>query len=242
MLPIQPSDIENIVRRVLERVVNERTSVKQPETEIHAARHGVADVSIYRCGSTLVTLDSIPKNLASIQTFEVNQRAVITPAVLDFLKSKKIRLVRTANSNSSNKRTDSTSTILVSATPDRLPRLIVSGTAPFMASIAKTVCPKQALTMQRAADDAAALREAAAGIRNGHQGAIVFAESPHATSWQASRDDRLRPVVVHAWKHLTDAIREVPTNIVILSNRDWNLPASVNAVRHFYRYIKLETN
>ncbi len=110
-----------------------------------------------------------------------------------------------------------------------------------MASIAKTVCPKQALTLERANDDSAALRDAAAGIRNGHQGAVILAESPHAIAWQASRDERLRPVVVQAWKHLADALREVPANLVILSNRDWNLPASVNAVRHFYRYIKLET-
>jgi hypothetical protein len=87
-------------------------------------------------------------------------------------------------------------------------------------------------------DDAAALREIANGMRNGHQAGVLLAESAFSASWQAARDDKLRPVVLSQWSDLSVALKEVPTNVLILPRTKWNVASACNAARHFFEHLR----
>ena len=65
---------------------------------------------------------------------------------------------------------------------------------------------------------------------------MVIGKSAHALAWQASRDDKLRPVVVSQWGQLGEVLSEVPTNLIILSVKHWTAPAASNLIRAFYQH------
>ncbi len=76
MLPNQPTEIEEIVRRVVARVVEERSLA----TQQNAARAEAIAVppSVLQIRLGLLTLNALPSNLSGIQTIEVHPRTVVT--------------------------------------------------------------------------------------------------------------------------------------------------------------------
>ncbi len=66
----------------------------------------------------------------------------------------------------------------------------------------------------------------------------MIASSPHAACWQAARDDKLRPVVVHDWLESKRILTEVPTNLMILDGRRWNVPSTANLIQSFLKHLQ----
>jgi hypothetical protein len=83
------------------------------------------------------------------------------------------------------------------------------------------------------ADDAAAMRSVARAIRSGNPTAMAIVSAPHSALWQAARDDALRPAIVSQWSDLPDVLREVPTNVLIVPSKRWNIAGVANIARHF---------
>ena len=161
----------------------------------------------------VVSLQSLKNRLLDIQVLEIDKSAVLTPAARDYCKELKVEIVRGQSAASTKKEMVKTAGP-VATNPQRL---LVAGTPSWMPSIAKQLCLKQANVVEVSIDDSAALRTIAGGLRAGHQAGIAIVGSPHATCWQAARDDRLRPAVVSSWLELEQLLREVPVNVLILS-------------------------
>jgi hypothetical protein len=108
----------------------------------------------------------------------------------------------------------------------------------MLTAISKQLCPRQAKVAEQSIDDTSALHQIASGLRIGHQAGVLIAKSPFAASWQAARDDKLRPVVVGQWSDLAVALKEVPTNLLILGVDRWNVASACNAARFLFEHLK----
>ena len=193
--------------------------------------------------STLSLLDSvvsiqlIKNRLLGIQVLEIDQSAVVTPSAHDYIRECKVLIAR-CRTIAANTSTESWHVETVRPDVVRLQRLIVAGTAPWLPSVAKQLCSRQARVCSSSADDSSALRTIADGLRAGHQAGVVIVHSPHATCWQAARDESLRPAVVASWTELNDVLREVPANVLILSAKTWNIPSACNSARRFFQHLQ----
>lgn len=226
------TEIEAIVRSVLQRTLDsDIASVLTMEKSANAA---IID-------SNLVTLASLPSKLDGIAELHIATHAVVTPSVVDLLRGKKIRIVRGKQQPKPDlgpkgeKSDKPTSAELSSPT---MQRLLIVGNAPWISGLKAPLCPKQTKLVETTADDSSNLRLIAEGLRHGHQAAVLIASAVHASCWQAARDDRLRPVVVHDWSEGREILNEVPTNLMILCRRRWNAPATANLVRTFVEHLK----
>jgi len=225
IININSAEIESIVRRVLATLIDSGTSV----------------VSIEPKSSTLSFVDNVvsvsmlKNRLSGIKVLEIAQSAVLTPAARDYVRECKVEIVRGPIKTDDNIVANETFKETASGRPQRL---IVAGTAVWMPAIAKQLCSKQAKVCSTSVDDTAALRSVADGLRAGHQAAVMMVHSPHATCWQAARDETLRPAVVSNWTELNDVLREVPVNVLVLSTKAWNLPSTCNTARQFFQHLQ----
>ncbi len=232
------AEIETIVRRVLNRMLAGGSSSALESTSIAAESS-----SILRLQHQLITLASIPRDLTGIREVHIPTRAVVTPAVRDLLRNASASIIRGNATKTNSAKPDQPADFVSKASPTSLKLhpslqpLIITGSANFMPAIMRTICSRQAKTLPPSQDDAAALREATVGIRNGHRAAVIIGSSAHAIAWQAARDEKLRPVVVGHWTQLAETLAEVPTNLVILSTKYWNAPAACNVIRAFYQHL-----
>ncbi len=183
---------------------------------------------------SVVSLQSLKGQLLGIQVLEIEPSAVLTPAARDYCREWKIEVVR--GQAIERKKGDGVETSKRVATSSQ--RLLVAGIPAWMPSIAKQLCEKQTNVCEKSPDDSSALRTIADGLRAGHQAGVAIVNAPHATCWQAARDDRLRPAVVSSWSELNDVLREVPVNVLILSAKTWNVPSACNAARRFFQHLQ----
>ena len=169
-----------------------------------------------------------------IQVLEIEPSAVLTPAARDYCKEWKIEVVRGQAIERKKGDGVETSKRVVASSQ----RLLVAGMPAWLPSIAKQLCEKQTKVCEKSPDDSSALRMIADGLRAGHQAGVAIVNAPHATCWQAARDDRLRPAVASSWSELNDVLRDVPVNVLILSAKTWNVPSACNAARRFFQHLQ----
>lgn len=247
---IETAEIETIVRKVLNRML----ASDAPRSSASLSSNVANSAEMLNLSHSLITMSSLPKSLDGIREIGIHGKAVVTPAVRDFLREAKISIVRSEGTKATEgtkasagpkasagtkgtkrkKEGEGTTSSLIS----NVPPLIVCGSAAILPVIGRTICPKQAMVLSKSSDDATALRDAAVGLRNGHTAAVVIGEFAHAISWQASRDEKLRPVTLRHWSDLAETLAEVPTNLVILSSKHWNAPMSCNVIRSFYKHLR----
>jgi hypothetical protein len=178
---------------------------------------------------------------------------LVTPAAKDWLKEKGIGWTRIAPmasspvtgkspapSNPSGLSTSvASSEILQKNEMETEPkRVLVTGSVLWLRTLEKQLCPKSSQIDQVQFDDAASLRAVSQAIRNGAPAAIAVVKAPHATLWQAARDEALRPSIVSQWSDLAEVLREVPTNLLILSASRWNTAGTANIARKFIEHIR----
>ena len=192
---------------------------------------------------SVVSVQLLKNRLLGIQVLEISTSAVMTPAARDYIRECKVEVVRNqlnhaiiepeALAERTSKSASASGSIIA-----RPQRVLVAGSAAWMPSMAKQLCSKQAKVCEVTPDDASALRTIADGLRAGHQAGVIVVQSPHATCWQAARDDLLRPAVVSSWSELDDVLREVPVNLLILPAKTWNVPLSCNTARRFFQHLQ----
>lgn len=183
---------------------------------------------------SVVSLQSLKGRLMGIQLLEIEPSSVLTPAAQDYCKEWKIDVVRApAIKRIKDEGFETSNNVAVNSQ-----RLLVAGIPAWMPAIAKQLCAMQTNVCEKAPDDTSVLRRIADGLRAGHRAGVAIVNAPHATCWQAARDDSLRPAVVTSWSELTDVLREVPTNLLILSAKTWNAPSACNAARRFSQHLQ----
>jgi hypothetical protein len=244
------TEIEAIVRRVLQGMLASGaapSSVASPSAANTVAEKKPADY--FAITDSLITLASIPTSLDGVAELRVSKKSVVTPSVRDLLKSKNIRVVRGdilsqsgskaladfVSSSSASSLVKSAST-LGSASP--VQPILIAGQSSWYSSLKRPLCPKATKLTDLAADDASALRTIGAGLREGHKAGVLIAGSPHNVCWQAARDEKLRPIVVSDWSELNSILKEVPTNLLILSQSKWNAPSTINVIRVFSKHLR----
>jgi hypothetical protein len=201
----------------------------------------------------VLSLDSLRSVPSGTKQITVSSTALVTPAAKDWLKEKGIgwtRMVPTASSlgtgkspvasNPSGLSTSvASSEILQKNTMEtETKRVLVTGSVLWLRTLEKQLCPKSSQIDQVQFDDAASLRAVAQAIRNGAPAAIAVVKAPHATLWQAARDEALRPSIVSQWSDLTEVLQEVPTNLLILPASRWNTAGTANIARKFIDHIR----
>jgi hypothetical protein len=219
------AEIEIIVRRVLSTLNGGAA---------HSVNPSVQTSNRLMLEDRVVSVQSLKDRLAGVSVLQIPQAAVLTPAARDICRAMKVEVVR----GEANPSTNSSVTVVEPSETNRPQRLCVAGSANWMPSIAKQLCPKQANVHASANDDSTAMRSIAEGIRAGHQGGIAIVQAPHAACWQAGRDDRLRPAVVSQWSDLPEVLREVPVNLLILSSKTWNVSSACNVARRFFQHLQ----
>jgi hypothetical protein len=201
----------------------------------------------------VLSLDSLRSVPSGTKQITVLSTALVTPAAKDWLKEKGIgwtRIAPTASSPVTGKSpvpsnpsgpspSVASSEILQKNTMEAEPkRVLVTGSVLWLRTLEKQLCPKSSQIDQVQFDDAASLRAVSQAIRNGVPAAIAVVKAPHATLWQAARDEALRPSIVSQWSDLGEVLREVPTNLLILSASRWNTAGTANIVRKFIEHIR----
>jgi hypothetical protein len=184
----------------------------------------------------VVSVQSLKDRLHGVQVLQILPSTVLTPAAKDYCRELKIEVVREAFSVNTN--APAPSSIDPTTTTSRPQRLFVAGSVSWMNSVGKQLCSQQAKVQETLIDDATVVRSIADALRAGHQGGVAIVHSPHAACWQAARDDRLRPAVLSQWSDLTEILREVPVNVLIMSTKTWNVPSACNVARRFFQHLK----
>jgi hypothetical protein len=226
-MTLSTADIETIVRRVLSTLTaNDLPSAISPK------RLKIAD--------RVVSVSTLRDQLAGIEVIEVDSRAVITPAVRDLCREKNVTIVHGESKSCASSKTPLTA-VSVESVPSLNPKLLVAGSAPWLGSLAKQLCPKQTRVSDVALDDASAIRSVSDALRGPQKAGVAIVNAPHAACWQAARDERLRPAVVSQWRELEEVLSQVPVNVLILSATSWNVPSASNLVRRFHNFLQSQS-
>ena len=201
----------------------------------------------------VLSLDSLRSVPSGTKQITVSSTALVTPAAKDWLREKGIgwtRIIPTASSpdtgrssalsNPSGPSTSVASSEFLQENSMETPpkRVLVTGSVLWLRTLEKQLCPKSSQIDQVQLDDASSLRAVAQAIRNGTPAAIAVVKAPHATLWQAARDEALRPSIVSQWSDLTEVLQEVPTNLLILSASRWNTAGTANIARKFIDHLR----
>jgi len=201
----------------------------------------------------VLSLDSLRSVPSGTKQITVSSTALVTPAAKDWLREKGIgwtRIIPTASSpdtgrssvlsNPSGPSTSVASSEFLQKNSTETPpkRVLVTGSVLWLRTLEKQLCPKSSQIDQVQLDDASSLRAVAQAIRNGTPAAIAVVKAPHATLWQAARDEALRPSIVSQWSDLTEVLQEVPTNLLILSASRWNTAGTANIARKFIDHLR----
>lgn len=228
---VNPAEIERIVREVLRNL-----SVLSSSGTTATA----ADVAV-TLDASVISVDALHrlKLPASEKKIHIRLASVVTPSARDWCRERGIEIVRTSSGGGEKSKatiSESASTVSTSQNlpgDSKLRRLFIAGSSPWVSSLEKQLCPRQTQIDVVHADDASAMRSVARAIRSGNPTAMAIVSSPHSALWQAARDDALRPAIVSQWNDLPDVLREVPTNVLIVPSKRWNIAGVANIARHF---------
>ncbi len=219
----------------------------------NAAEPRPQSIEAMHLSAPVLSLDSLRSVPSGTKQITVSSTALVTPAAKDWLKEKGIgwtRMVPTASSLGTGKSPVASnpsglstsvalSEILQKNTMEtETKRVLVTGSVLWLRTLEKQLCPKSSQIDQVQFDDAASLRAVAQAIRNGAPATIAVVKAPHATLWQAARDEALRPSIVSQWSDLTEVLQEVPTNLLILPASRWNTAGTANIARKFIDHIR----
>ena len=219
----------------------------------NAAEPMPQSIEAMHLNTPVLSLDSLRSVPSGTKQITVLSTALVTPAAKDWLKEKGIgwtRIAPTASSPVTGKSpvpsnpsgpspsVASSEFLQKNNMETESKRVLVTGSVLWLRTLEKQLCPKSSQIDQVQFDDAASLRAVSQAIRNGAPAAIAVVKAPHATLWQAARDEALRPSIVSQWSDLAEVLREVPTNLLILSASRWNTAGTANIARKFIEHIR----
>jgi hypothetical protein len=256
------SSIERIVREVL-AALSAPDSPKSTPTFSPQPVSQPAVEQVFTLSDAVVSVQSLTRIPAGTKQLRIARNSLVTPAAKDWLHEKRIAWSKDNStshptSHSIGNTPPQKSLFSTIATPvnssaqlQPLPAknntepsiapVFVTGSVLWLRSLEKQLCPKQTKLDAMQSDDAASMRAVASAIRAGSRGAVAIVQAPHSALWQAARDEVLRPALVSQWGDLEDVFREVPTNVLIIPAKRWNIPGVCNIVRKFAEQIRAKS-
>ena len=246
---MQPTaaEIEKIIQAVLAQFVVDRAApivtapVVLPISSSVSAQKPVIDTSELVLKDRVITVATLENQLAGIKTLRVRSRAVVTPAAVDLLRARTVKLQRDASSsNSSSSNTNSANTNSASAAPvaPLLAPVLVCGAAPWFQSLSRHLCPKQALVAGGDSAAAVGLIEqhfAAAHAATSRPKALWISPAPFAAA-VALQGRVARPVAhVPSMLELAAALSQAKPDVIVVDAGRWTVAAIGNLVRQWLR-------
>lgn len=204
-MPTGPAEIETIVRVVLQRLREIQAPSSPPPPRAPAF---TPPTGTLRLEDRLITLERLEGRLEGIQVVQVPRRAVVTPAVMDELRSDQIRLERV---DSVSRRSSSGQTA-----DGRESRLLVVADASKRHGVE---APVEFVTAS--GNCSAEVCRIAAHLNSGGVGALWCAATPFAALRATIGNPTLQAVQLERLDDLTRALREAGPNVFILDDRQW---------------------
>ena len=219
------TQIEDIVRVVVQRL---RAGVAAPPVPATPIVHPLANIiqpaaGEIRVSDRVVTLESVKDILVDTQAIVVHPKAVVTPAVVDELRKRNIRLVRQ---------------LPIQSTQSKRPApLLLVTTQELLPALSRRVCSQQATTIS-AQDAVSTASQIEQNLSDGNFGAIWCSATPFASVAATYGHTRLRAMQLTDLRDLPRAIDQAQPNLLILDCQTWTAPAIANLVRNWYRSLR----
>ena len=214
------TQIEDIVRVVVERL---RVGVAAPSVQVTPTNNAEPAAGEVHLSDRVITLESLKDQLSGTKSIVVHPKAVVTPAVKDFLRQQSIRLVRKLP-NAASKGTRPAPLLLVASEKQH-------------SILSKRVCSQQATTI--ATSDAANIASVIdQNLANGKLGAVWCSDTPFASVAATFGYTRLRAIQLSDLQDLPQAIEQSQPNVLILDCRRWNAPSIANLVSNWDRSLR----
>ena len=219
------TQIEDIVRVVVQRL---RAGVAAPPVPATPVVHQLANIiqpaaGEIRVSDRVVTLESVKDILVDTQAIVVHPKAVVTPAVVDELRKRNIRLVRQ---------------LPIQSTQSKRPApLLLVTTQELLPALSRRVCSQQATTIS-AQDAVSTASQIEQNLSDGNFGAIWCSATPFASVAATYGHTRLRAMQLTDLRDLPRAIDQAQPNLLILDCHTWTAPAIANLVRNWYRSLR----
>ena len=236
------AEIETIVRVVIERLraVEAAPTTRSTSPSVETIRPAAAPandslrsqpsrspsaepaIPTLRLNLPLVTLEQVTGQLVGIQVVEIPRKSVVTPAVVDELKQRRVKLKR-IDSQSSNP-TNRQRTLLVVAPKGKL------------------LAPLSGATVVESADADTDLKAIAAHLAqfdSDHQvegvpqvaGVIWCSPQPFAAVSATRTLTQLTVVRLASLAELEQAVAECQPNVLVIDSRHWSYAATANLAR-----------
>jgi len=225
------AEIETIIRVVLERLrqvdaAPRATARMQPASPlalqvtpvtpgtVPSAASLQSDATRLRLELPLITLEELGNNLSGIQVLEVPRRAVVTPAVLDELRQRGVKLQRLS--------------------PHDLRQSSSTQSSPTVMLVAPTVMVMQQSTAAHVVEDVdpqTTLQTIVGHVSTTGNGAVWCSPRPFAAAVATRSQSQLRAVQLTSFGDLKQAVAEAQPNLLILDPRQWSAPAIANLLR-----------
>jgi hypothetical protein len=250
-LQLNAKQIEQIVRDVLASLT------KHGDVQVSSAQSSAPPLSnpttavgnettgSFHISAPVISLDVLRSMPMGTKQITVAQSVLITPAAKDFLKDKGISWTTAAaeapKSSPALRAIEPSaldSTAVKNPTGSLSKRLFITGSVLWLRNLENQLCPKATVVDEVQIDDAAAIRSVAQAFGKGASHAVAIVKAPHATLWQAARDEALRPAIISQWSDLAEVFREVPTNLLIVPAMRWSIAGSANITRKFLEHLK----
>ncbi len=215
---MQPTaiDIEKIIRVVMQRLA--------VADDLMSGVAAIADTSELVLRERVITLAALDGKLTGKKKLRVHPRAVVTPAVVDELKRFKVELVRDAGSSTS------------TSTSTRLAPVLVCGSAVWFNSLARHLCPQQAVV--HGCDDQAALGLIKTHLANGGRNALWLTTTPYAANVSAARAACCTAVTLASLSDLRAALDQADPQCLIIDSTRTTVAAIGNIVRAMVKHSR----
>lgn len=216
-------EIEQIVRVVIQRLAVGRELMDGVVAVVGVPDEPTELVLTER----LITTQLLEGQLNGKRTARVSERAVVTPAVVDLLRAKKIKLVR-----GNEARLDAPLTRSSSESPLIAP-IGVFGSSVWFGSLARHLCSKQARI--EACHESEVSPSITSHFANGGRQAIWITGRPFAAVAHAQQHSKLVAVQLPSLVELAAALEQVQPQLWIVDSSRWTVAAVGNLVRTLAR-------
>jgi hypothetical protein len=215
-------DIETIVREVIRRL-REATSETNDNNQTIAGRQRVAPC--VELTDRVVTLATLEGKLAGITTIVVSQRAIITPAVRDELKQRKITIERKATVNADNAaKPIATGGVTV----------VVSATGVCEVELRKLVGKSVNVAKQPADAMTASVTTLAQNVAAGGRGALITS-TPATAVMLANRTNGVRAAYGFNFAAIRRAKDEIDANLLVIEPAGRSVAELAGMIAEFER-------
>ena len=221
------AEIETIIRVVIERLraVQPAQVLEQSshQTQLVSAKAVPADAATLRLDGRLITLEQLKNKLNGIRRLEVLPRAIVTPAVLDELRDRGVRLHRVSGSASGTSPVERAEAILLAAPAAKADAIGKQAPADRLVALAVDGPPE------------ITVRELGQRLASANRRGIWCSRKPFAAMVSTASHAHITAVQLSNLNDLPRALDEAKPNLLILDDSQWSLAAVINLASAWHR-------